>query len=80
VSPFERLLTDEELRRYSITFSRRHARAFILPTTRALELLRLPVGLRRKLYEADARLLRQSPGLARHETGQVLEGVINFRS
>jgi SAM-dependent methyltransferase len=72
VSPYERPLTDGELRRFASGFSRASMRAFDLPHVR---LGRLLPGVRhywRTLYDWDRRLLRGAPWLARYAAIRVI--------
>lgn len=66
ISPFERPLTDPELREFAAPFSSLQARGFSLPHVRAGHLL----GLRGKrldaLYRSDRTLLRAVPALGRY--------------
>lgn len=73
ISPFERPLTDDELRMFVEPFSRVRMRAFCLPHVLLGE--RLP-GVRRRtqvLYESDAAALRRLPALTYYAGIRVLE-------
>lgn len=73
ISPYERPLTDDELRSFSKGFSVTRSRAFCLPHVLVGE--RLP-GVRKHfqhLYKTDAALLRNIPALAYYAGIRVLE-------
>ena len=72
ISPFERPLTDEELRRFAGGFSRCEARAFELPPVQVGRVLRRPGDRCHALYEWDRRLLRAAPWLARYASIRVI--------
>jgi SAM-dependent methyltransferase len=73
ISPFERPLTDGELRLFANGFATTRTRAFCLPHVLVGE--RLPVIRRRysKLYQMDAAVLRALPVLAYYAGIRVLE-------
>ncbi|HEX5473903.1 MAG TPA: methyltransferase domain-containing protein [Vicinamibacterales bacterium] len=73
VSPFERPLTDAELRRFTSRFDHVRVRAFGLPHVRLAKRLRLRGGLQSRAYASDGRLLRRWPALARYAAVRVLE-------
>ncbi len=76
VSPYERPLTDEELRAYAGGFSAYRARAFAFPTTNLVSLLPPPVrDLEHACYRWDAAALRRFPKLAYYATIRVFEVV-----
>lgn len=76
VSPFERPLTDKELKNYADGFSSFRTKAFMLPTTNLINVL--PHSLQRRAdlrYQWDAELLKRFPALARYATVRVVEVV-----
>jgi len=72
ISPFERPLTDGELRRFAEGFSRCEARAFELPPVQIGRLFRRLRNRSHALYEWDRRLLRAAPWLARYASIRVI--------
>ena len=73
ISPFERPLTDAELRAFARPFSAVRVRAFGLPYVQAGQLL---PGVRKhvdRLYRSDAALLRRVPSLERYAAIRVIE-------
>jgi len=72
ISPFERPLTDGELRRFAEGFSRCEARAFELPPVQIGRLFRRLRNRGHALYEWDRRLLRAAPWLARYASIRVI--------
>jgi SAM-dependent methyltransferase len=73
ISPYERPLTDEELRAFAAPFSSVHVRAFGLPHVQAGQLL---PGVRTqvdRLYRSDAALLRTFPSLQYYAAVRVIE-------
>lgn len=75
VSPFERPLTDGELRRFADGFSSFHAKVFQLPSTNLIKLLPPLRPLLKHCYAWDAALLKRVPALRRFATTSVLEMV-----
>src|SRR5262249_10458822 len=73
VSPYERPLTDEELRRFSHGFGVSRTRLFSLPFVNAAAVI--PALRRRQdaLYRLDARLLRRAAWLSPYATTRVFE-------
>lgn len=73
ISPYERPLTDEELRQFTAPFSSTRVRAFGLPYVQAGQLL--PVIKKRvaSLYRSDASLLRRFPSLEYYAGIRVIE-------
>src|SRR4051812_39705263 len=73
VSPFERPLTDDELRKFAAPFSSVRVRAFGLPHVQVGQVL--PVIKRRvgALYRSDRALLATFPALARYAGIRVIE-------
>jgi SAM-dependent methyltransferase len=73
VSPFERPLTDRELREFAGPFSSMRARAFALPHVALGE--HLPIVKKRidRLYRCDAALLRRVPALEYYAGIRVIE-------
>ena len=72
ISPFERPLTDGQLRRFAEGFSRCEARAFELPPVQIGRLFRRLRNRGHALYEWDRRLLRAAPWLARYASIRVI--------
>jgi SAM-dependent methyltransferase len=73
ISPYERPLTDAELRAFAAPFAAVRSRAFALPFVRLTEIvppLRRYVDL---AYRADAALLRRAPFLQRYAGIRVVE-------
>jgi SAM-dependent methyltransferase len=73
VSPYERPLTEAELRRFSWRFRPLRMRAFGLPHVRLAERLRVSAPLRERAYASDSRLLARWPGLSSYAAGRVFE-------
>ena len=73
VSPFERPLTEAELRRFASRFRPVRMRAFGLPHVRLAERLHMSPSLRERAYAMDGRLLERWPRLARYAAGRVFE-------
>ena len=76
MSPFERPLSDRELREYADGFASYRAKAFTLPTTNLINILP-PLGRRLgdACYRWDAAVLRALPPLAHFATVRVVEMV-----
>jgi ubiquinone/menaquinone biosynthesis C-methylase UbiE len=72
ISPYERPLTDEELRRFSSGFSQSSARAFALPHVQIGQVLPAVRNHWRKLYAWDRALLHAFPRLARYASIRVI--------
>jgi SAM-dependent methyltransferase len=75
VSPFERPLTDRELRDFARPFSAYRARAFRLPHVAVGEALPFISKRPALLYRLDGALLRLLPGLAHYAGVRVIEVV-----
>jgi SAM-dependent methyltransferase len=73
VSPYERPLTDAELRRFSAGFSRSRLKAFGLPHVQVGQILPLVKDHWRALYAWDRALLRALPFLTRYASIRVIE-------
>jgi SAM-dependent methyltransferase len=74
VSPFERPLTDRELKHYAREFSTYRSKAFTLPTTNLINVI--PPLSRRYLHSCfriDAAVLKRFPALAFYATVRVIE-------
>ena len=72
ISPYERPLTDEELRRFAAGFSRWSVRAFALPHVQIGKVLPVVKNYWQALYEMDRRLLHRAPWLARYASIRVV--------
>ena len=72
ISPYERPLTDAEVRRFVSGFTSSEVRAFSLPHVRVLPALPLAKNYRRDLYALDRRLLDRMPALARYASIRVI--------
>jgi SAM-dependent methyltransferase len=66
ISPYERPLTDEELRAFAQPFASFRSRAFALPLVRLVEIVPALKGYVAAAYRADAALLRALPPLGRY--------------
>jgi len=75
VSPFERPLTDRELKDFAGECSSYRSRPFCLPTTTLLDLILLRLGRDRTegLLQYDAALLKKFPALAYYSSVKVIE-------
>ena len=73
ISPFERPLTDNELKQFASGFSRFQSKAFILPHVRAGERLSLRSGCLRELHHLDGKILRRFPSLDYFADTRVIE-------
>jgi hypothetical protein len=73
ISPFERPLTDEELREFAAAFSSVRVRAFGLPHVQIGQ--RLPIVKKKMeaLHRSDGALLRAVPSLSYYAAIRVLE-------
>jgi hypothetical protein len=72
ISPYERPLTDAEVRRFVSGFNRSEVRAFGLPHVRLLPGLPVAKKYRRDLYALDRRLLDKIPALVRYASIRVI--------
>jgi len=73
VSPYERPLTDEELRRFANGFTRWSVKAFVLPHVQLGAKLPIVKRFWRGLYATDRRLLDAVPRLQRYAAIRVIE-------
>jgi len=73
ISPFERPLTDEELRGFAAPFSAARVRAFALPYVLLGELLPVVKKQVDRLYRSDRALLRAMPALRHYAGIRVIE-------
>ena len=73
ISPYERPLTDAELKRFASGFDRWSVRAFALPHVQVGQLLPIVRQRVNKLYASDRALLRAMPGLARYASIRVID-------
>lgn len=73
VSPFERPLTDGELKEYAKDFSSYHSRAFGLPFVNLLEILRVPDSLQHAAVKIDGKILQSAAFLNYYATIRVIE-------
>jgi SAM-dependent methyltransferase len=72
ISPFERPLTDVELRRFAAGFSDCSARAFALPHVQVGQVLPIVKHHWKTLYAMDRTILRGFPWLARYASIRVI--------
>lgn len=73
VSPFERPLTDAELKEFADGFSDYHSRAFMLPYVNLAEILPFARPLVKPLYRLDEAVLRRIPRLGYYATTRVIQ-------
>lgn len=73
ISPFERPLTDEELRGFAAPFSGVRIRAFALPHVLLGQVLPVVKTQIDRLYRSDGALLRALPALSRYAGIRVIE-------
>lgn len=73
VSPFERPLTDEELRDFAGGFSHYRSRAFMLPYLNLAEVLPGADRLIHSLYRMDGAILKKVPALGYYASVRVIE-------
>ena len=73
ISPYERPLTDGELRRFAQGFSRVNIKAFALPHVQVGQVLPIVKNYWRALYTLDRALLRAMPPLGRYASIRVIE-------
>jgi len=73
ISPFERPLTDAELRAFARPFSTMRAKPFGLPYVQAGQLLPIVRKHVDRLYRSDAALLRRVPALGHYASIRVVE-------
>src|SRR5262245_3959513 len=72
ISPYERPLTDEELRRFASGFSRFSVRAFALPHVQVGQVLPVVKSYTKTLYASDRTLLHGLPWLAWYASIRVI--------
>jgi ubiquinone/menaquinone biosynthesis C-methylase UbiE len=72
ISPYERPLTDAELRRFATGFTSCEVRAFGLPHVQVGQVLPFVRNYWRALHSSDRRLLRALPWLARYASIRVI--------
>ncbi len=73
VSPFERPLTDAELKDFADGFSTYRSRAFALPYINVAEILPAADPFIHSLYRMDGALLKKLPGLGYYASVRVVE-------
>ncbi len=73
VSPFERPLTENELKEFAEGYSSYRSKAFLLPTTTLLNKLPALRGGAARWYRWDAAVLRKFPALGYYASVRVLE-------
>jgi hypothetical protein len=72
ISPFERPLTDSELRRFAAGFTSWSVRAFALPHVQVGQVLPVVKNHWRLLYAWDRTILHRAPWLARYASIRVI--------
>lgn len=73
ISPFERPLTDQELKDYAKDFANYRSRAFSLPFVNLLQVLGVRDSILMSAYRADGKILRLAPFLKHYATIRVVE-------
>jgi hypothetical protein len=73
VSPFERPLTDDELREFAKDFSDYRSRAFSLPFVNLIEVLGLPEKVLYSAIKADREILKNIKFLNYYASVRVIE-------
>ncbi len=73
ISPFERPLTDRELKNYAKDFSAYKSRAFSLPFVNLLEVLRVSDTYFQKAVKIDRKFLNKIPAMSYYATVNVVE-------
>jgi ubiquinone/menaquinone biosynthesis C-methylase UbiE len=73
VSPFERPLTDDELKQFAEGYSSYRSKAFLLPTTALMSKLPALRGQESRWYRWDAAVLRRFPALGYYASIRVVE-------
>lgn len=73
ISPFERPLTDSELKEYAKNFSTYRSRAFSLPFVNLLEVLRLPENILHRAIKIDGKILKSVSYLNYYASIRVIE-------
>jgi ubiquinone/menaquinone biosynthesis C-methylase UbiE len=72
ISPYERPLTDLELKRFAAGFKKWSVRAFALPHVQVGQVLPVVRNHWRTLYEMDRKVLHRAPWLARYASIRVI--------
>ena len=72
ISPYERPLTDEELKRFAAGFQKWSVRAFALPHVQVGQVLPVVKNYWQRLYEMDRKVLHRAPWLARYASIRVI--------
>ncbi|MGC2238035.1 MAG: class I SAM-dependent methyltransferase [Pyrinomonadaceae bacterium] len=73
LSPFERPLTDAELKDFAAEFSGYKSRAFSLPFVNLVEVLRLPEGFMHKSIKIDGKILKNAKFMDYYASVRVIE-------
>lgn len=73
ISPFERPLTDAELKEYAAKFTGYKSRAFSLPFVNLLEVLRMPEKTLQSAMKIDDKILKTAPSLNYYASIRVIE-------
>jgi SAM-dependent methyltransferase len=73
ISPFERPLTDEELKSFAAGFSEYRSRAFTLPYINLVQVLPIARNFIHPLYRLDGTILKRFPSLRYYTTTRVVE-------
>jgi ubiquinone/menaquinone biosynthesis C-methylase UbiE len=73
VSPFERPLTDQELKDFAAGYTEYRSRAFVLPYISLLSILPRTSRLVHRLYPLDKAILKRFPALSYYATTRVFE-------
>ena len=73
ISPFERPLTDAELKEFAIKFTNYKSRAFSLPFVNLTEVLRLPDSIQHKATKIDGKILQKAEFLNYYASVRVIE-------
>jgi ubiquinone/menaquinone biosynthesis C-methylase UbiE len=73
VSPFERPLTDAEMKNFAEGYSHYHSKAFMLPSMRLANILPVMRNHTESLHRIDGAILNKFPSLAYYGTVRVVE-------
>lgn len=73
ISPFERPLTDAELKDYAAKFCSYQSRAFSLPFVNLLEVLHLSENIQHSAMKVDGKILKAAPFLNYYASIRVIE-------
>lgn len=73
ISPFERPLTDAELKNYAAKFTGYRSRAFSLPFVNLLEVLQMPEKTLHSAMKIDEKILQNAPFLNYYASIRVIE-------